>query len=148
MSARAAILTAAAALLAAAAVAGAAPRQRPGPGFAIAGRPVGTLAPGRALPIDVGLSNRRPYPLRISRITVAVRSVSGRGCAAGANFRAVPYRGRPIRLAPWATRTLAGIGIRRALWPRVAMLDTRVSQDACAGARLVLRYAGSARRAR
>lgn len=77
-----------------------------------------------------------------------IRRVNRPGCGARANFRAIPYRGRAIRLAPRATRTLQGLGIRRSVWPRVTMRDTAVAQDGCAGARLVLAFAGVARRAR
>lgn len=148
MSMRCLLLAAAGALLAAAAVADAAPGRTATAGFAISGRPAGGLVPGGSRVIDLRLANRRPFPLRVTALTVAVRSVSRAGCRARANFTTRPYRGRPIVLPAKAVRTLAGLRIRRALWPRVAMRNTAARQDACAGARLSLRYAGIARRAR
>lgn len=148
MSARTLVLAAAGALVAAAAVADAAPRKPAPAGFSVSGRPVGRLVPGRSLPIDLRLENRRPFALRVTVLTVAVRAAARPGCAPRANFAARPYRGRPLLVPPRAVRTLSGLGVSRSLWPRVAMRDTAVSQDACAGARVTLRYAGVARRAR
>jgi hypothetical protein len=147
MSAHMLVLAAAAALLVAAAVADAAPRPS-AVGFAVSGRPAGRLVPGGALPIDLRLANHRPYALRVTALRVAVAGVSRPGCGARANFATRPYRGRPIVIPPKSARTLAGLGLPPALWPRVAMRDTAGSQDACAGARLSLRYSGTARRAR
>jgi hypothetical protein len=147
MSARMLVLAAAGALLTAAAVADAAPRPS-AVGFAVSGRPAGRLVPGGELPIDLRLINRRPYALRVTALRVAVAAVSRAGCLARANFATRAYRGRPIVLPARAARTLTGLGVPRSLWPRVAMRDTAGRQDACAGARLSLRYTGSARRAR
>lgn len=148
MSTRTLVLAAAGALVAAAAVADAAPRRTAAAGFTVSGRATGRLVPGAALPIDLRLTNRRAYALSVTALTVVVRAVGRPGCGVRANFATRPYRGRPIVLPPRAARTLAALGISRALWPRVAMRDTRVSQDACAGARLSLRFGGLARRAR
>jgi hypothetical protein len=148
MSARALVLAAAGALFVAAAVADASARRPAAAGLTISGRASGRLVPGGALPIDLRLTNRRPYALRVRALTVAVRAASRRGCAARANFATLPYRGRPVVLPARATRTLAALRIRRALWPRIVMRDRAVSQDACAGARLTLRYAGVAGRTR
>lgn len=148
MSARTLVLAAAGGLLVAAAVADAAPRGRTAPGFAVSGTPAGRLAPGRGVPIDLRLANRRAYALRITALTVAVRAASRPGCGVRANFAARAYRGRPIVVPAKAVRTLRGLRIPRALWPRIAMRDLGAAQDACAGARLSLRYAGVARRAR
>lgn len=147
MSARILVLAAAGALLVAATAADAASRARAA-GFTVSGRPAGRLAPGRSFPIDVRLVNRRRFAIRVTAVGVAVRAVSRRGCRPRANFVTRPYRGRPIVLPPHAARTLAGLGVRRALWPRIGMRDTAARQDACAGARLALRYSGVARRAR
>lgn len=148
MSARILALAAAGALVAAAAVADAAPRRSVAAGFTISGRPAGSLAPGGSRPIDLRLTNRHPFALRVTALTVAVSAAGRPGCAPRANFAARPYSGRPFVLPAKAARTLRGLGIRRPLWPRVAMRDTAAAQDACAGARLTLRYAGAARRAR
>jgi hypothetical protein len=121
-----------------------------GPGIAVAGRPSGALVPGRRVPIDLRLTDRRPFAVRITRLVVTVRGVTPRrGCAALRNFRALPFRGRsPIVLHPGRSRTLAQLGYPAARWPGVAMLDTRSDQAACRGAHVALAYAATARRAR
>lgn len=148
MTARILILAAAGALVAAVAVADAAPRKPAPAGFLVSGRPAGSLAPGGSVSIDLRLSNRRPFALRVTALTVAVRAASRPGCTPRANFATRPYGGRPVVVPPKAVRTLSGLRIGRRLWPRVVMRDTAARQDACAGARLSLRFAGVARRAR
>jgi len=119
------------------------------PAVAIAGRPSGRLAPGGRVRIDLRLTDRRPFALRITRLVVTVRGVTPRGCAARRNFRALPFRGRsPIVLRPGRSRTLAQLGYADARWPGVAMLDTGSDQAACKGAHVALAYVATARRAR
>jgi hypothetical protein len=151
-AATAAALIAAASLAAAGAAVAAArgAHHVAGPGIAIAGRPQGRLAPGRALPIDLRLTDRRPFAIRVTRLTVSVRSVTPRpGCAARRNFRALQFRGRhPLVLRPGRPRTLAQLGYPVAAWPRVQMLDTSFDQTACARVKVALAYTATGRRAR
>jgi len=148
VSVRILLLAAAGALVLAAAAADAAPRKPAPAGFRVSGRAAGRLAPGGSLSIDLRLRNRRPFALRITALTVAVRAASRPGCRPRANFATRPYRGRPVVLPAKAVRTLSGLHISRGLWPQVIMRDTAARQDACAGARLSLRFAGVAGRAR
>jgi hypothetical protein len=109
--------------------------------------PSGRLAPGGRVPIDLRLTDRRPFALRITRLVVTVRGVTPRGCAPRRNFRAFPFRGRtPIVLRPGRSRTLAQLGYPAARWPGVAMIDTASDQAACRGARVALAYVATARR--
>ncbi len=131
------------------ATAAGAKHRAPAPGIAVAGRPTGKLAPGVRLPLNLRLTDRRPFALRVTRLVVTVRGVTRPGCAARRNFRALPFRGRyPIRLRPGRSRTLAQLGYPAARWPAVAMLDTVADQTACRGAQVALAYAATARRAR
>ena len=84
------------------------------------------------------------------RVTVSIRAkTSRRGCDARRNFRVRPLLLRhALRLGPGRSRTLVQLGYGRGLWPRIVMRDTPVNQAACAGARVALRYAATARRAR
>jgi hypothetical protein len=148
MTARMLILAAAGTLVVAAAVADAAQRTPASPGFTLAGRAAGRLVPGGSLSIDLRLRNRRPFALRVTALTVAVRAASRPGCTPRANFTTRRYRGRPVVVPAKAVRTLSGLRISRRLWPRVVMRDTAARQGACAGALLSLRFAGVARRAR
>ena len=150
---RAAAIGLAACLLVAAAGAAAAASAHHRParaGLGIAGRPAGRLAPGAGVPIDLRLTNRRRFVLRVIRVTVSIRAkTSRRGCDARRNFRVRPLTLRhALRLGPGRSRTLAQLGYGRRLWPRIVMRDTPVNQAACAGARVALRYAATARRAR
>ena len=150
---RAAAIGLAACLLVAAAGAAAAASAHRRParaGLGIAGRPAGRLSPGAGVPIDLRLTNRRRFALRVIRVTVSIRAkTSRRGCDARRNFRVRPLRLRhALRLGPGRSRTLAQLGYGRGRWPRIVMRDTAVNQAACAGARVALRYAATARRAR
>ena len=119
------------------------------PGFEIRGNLGRPLAPAVSQPLNLRLTNRQRFGLRILRLTIAV-SVDARhaaaGCRASANFTVTPLarRAYPIRLGPRRTRTLRALGVKRL--PRVTMRNLLTSQDACKGARLKLRYTGRAQR--
>ncbi|HEY3765289.1 MAG TPA: hypothetical protein VGL44_09025 [Gaiellales bacterium] len=133
---------------AAAAAAGSAHHPAP-PALGVAGRPAGLLAPGRAVPIELALTNRRRFAVRVTRVVVSIGRTSVRGCGLRSNFRVRQLRlRRPIGLRPRSTRTLAQLGYGRVLWPRLVMLDTAANQDACADARVHLVYSAAGRRAR
>jgi hypothetical protein len=116
----------------------------------IAGRPAGRLAPGTGIPIDLRLTNRRRFPLRVMRVTVSIRAKTSRpACDARRNFGVRPLMLRhALTLPPGRSRTLAQLGYSRGRWPRIVMRDTRRDQATCAGARVALRYTATARRAR
>ena len=117
--------------------------------FEIAGRLPRPLVPGASQPLNLRLTNRRRFGLRITRLTVGV-TVDARhaaaGCSSSANFRVMRLAkgAYPIRLRPRSTRTLRGLGVRRL--PLVVMRNLATNQDACQGARLSFRYKGRARR--
>ena len=134
----------------AAAAASAAHRRPARAALGIAGRPAGRLSPGIGVPIDLRLTNRRRFALRVIRVTVSIRAkTSRRGCDTRRNFRVRPLMLRhPLRLGPGRSRTHAQLGYGRGRWPRIVMRDTPVNQAACAGARVALRYVATAWRAR
>ena len=119
------------------------------PAFHIDGRLPRPLVPGASQPLNLRLTNRRRFGLRITRLTVGV-TVDARyvaaGCRSSANFRVMQLaRGAyPIRLRPRGRRTLRRLGVRQL--PRVVMRNLASNQDACKGARLKFSYAGRARR--
>jgi hypothetical protein len=124
--------------------------KRRGPSaFKIAGKLPRPLVPGTSQSLNLRLTNRRRFGLRITKLTVRVtvdaRHVAA-GCRRAPNFKVTPLAraAYPIRLRPRVTRTLRAVGIRRL--PRVAMRNLATNQDACKGARLTFRYAGRARR--
>ncbi|MEA2126908.1 MAG: hypothetical protein QOI80_3690 [Solirubrobacteraceae bacterium] len=110
----------------------------------IQGRAPTPLRPGLSLRLDLGLHNRRPFAVRVTRVRVRVR-VDRRhrlaGCDTRRDFavRQLPRRSYPIRLPARTTRSLSQLHV--SAFPSVRMLNppTR-NQDACKGARLRLRY--------
>ncbi|HEX2902067.1 MAG TPA: hypothetical protein VHO01_01310 [Jatrophihabitans sp.] len=123
-----------------------APNPAPAPsevGFTLAGRPAGQLAPGLSLPIDVQLDNSGSTALTVSSIVVTAAGTSRAGCGLD-NFTVTQYTGRyPLRLAARSDNTLSSLGIPRASWPKLTMLNLPVNQDGCKGVIVRLRFAGS-----
>ncbi len=107
------------------------------------------LRPGTSQAVDVRLTNPYRYSLAVTAITVAV-VVDPTHARAGRDgrrdFRSIgmPPRSYPIRV--WARRTVSLRQLRVRRLPRVAMVARPRNQDACKGARLTLRFAGSAHR--
>jgi hypothetical protein len=111
--------------------------------FGIVGRAMAPLLPGGpAVPIDLTLGNPNATALRVRSVTMRVASAVPAGCASAivvaAQLAATPTI--PAR----ATRSLGALGVPRAAWPRLAMLDTGADQTACADARIALGFTGRA----
>jgi hypothetical protein len=119
------------------------------------------LFPGGAQALDLALTNRAGVALAVTRLRVRLsvdRAHRRAGCSARRDFvvgrlprSAFPIRlpgrrsGRTGRPVP-TTRTLTALGLRTLPW--VGMRDlAAANQDACKGARLRLRFSGSARKA-
>lgn len=120
--------------------------------FAISGKLAGPLRPGASRALNLRLANRRPFTLWVTRLRIRV-SVDRRhrraGCTARRDLavRQLPRRAYPLKLPARRARRLGRLRVRRL--PRVAMRNLRtVNQDACKGAKLRLRYTGTARRTR
>lgn len=117
--------------------------------FKITGTLARPLYPGAVVPLDLRLSNRHRWDLRIVRVSVAVTVDAAHeraGCSREAHFRQLPMsQGTyPLRLRARSTRTLRQLGVTRL--PQVSMLDLPFDQHACRGATFRLRYAGRAAR--
>jgi hypothetical protein len=117
--------------------------------FRIGGDSVKPLAPGSSAPINVTFTNLRGSTLVVERLRVRVRAVSAPNadadhpCSrADFNVRQVPA-GFSVRVGPNATRSLQGLDVPVASWPRVRMVNRPVNQDGCKGASLSLSYGGS-----
>jgi hypothetical protein len=118
----------------------------------ISGRLARPLRPGTSGRLDLRLANRRPFAVWVTRLRIRV-SVDRRhrraGCSARRDFavRQLSRRAHPLRLPARRARRLSRLRVKRL--PGVAMRNLRtVNQDACKGAKLRLRYTGTARRAR
>ena len=110
----------------------------------VSGRISAPLHPGRFAPVDLRLSNRYPFALRITRIDVRVsidRDHRRLGCRARRDFFVwqLPSSAYPVRIPARRTATLSDLGVRSV--PLVTMRNLQtVNQDGCQGARLHLRY--------
>jgi hypothetical protein len=98
-------------------------------GFVVSGH-VTRLYPGRRARMKVHVRNRKPFAIRVTRISVTVRSRT-HGCS-GRNVRVRPFRGR-LRVKARG---------RRLLRMRVRMI--RAAPNACQGVRFTLRFHGRA----
>src|SRR6476659_4197590 len=106
-----------------------------------AGQPLYPGAP--AVPIDLGFTNPNSFPITVSRVTVTVRGTTNPACGRS-TFVNRRQLGVAVRL-PAATRTsLSRLGVSSSAWPRLAMVASPMSQDACQNAFLHLTYAGKA----
>ena len=120
--------------------------------FSIRGNLHVPMRPGASQAINLVLTNRLPFALRVTRLKVRLRidrRHSRAGCSVRRDFRAVQLKRRayPIRLRARRRRSLLGLRVRRRNLPRVTMINRHDSnQDACKGAKLRLAYSGTARR--
>jgi hypothetical protein len=117
--------------------------------FRISGDTVEPISPGVMVPIDLRISNRHDVTLSVTRLVVAMGQVTApnadarRPCSV-ADFALVQVRGAlHLPLAAHSTKALGDLGVDRATWPRVGMVDRPVNQDGCKGASLTLSYTGS-----
>lgn len=113
------------------------------PNFPIAGTPDRSLAPGApAGAINLALTNPFSAAMTVSGIGVTVTGTNKPGCTA-ANYSVSSYAGpATVTVPPNSTRTLQQLGVARAQWPQVQMLNLTTNQDACKGAAVALQYSG------
>jgi len=124
---------------------------RPGQGkpFTISGDLSEPLAPGTTLPLDLTFTNPNPVPVTLTALAVSISRLDDAhtaACPIAANYVVTPFRGDlpTIVLPANGHATLSSLGIDRALWPQVGMLDTDFVQNGCLGAKLTLAYTGTA----
>ena len=100
-------------------------------------------------PLDLSLTNPNDSAMSVTDLRVRVQKVSAPNadaahpCAAGDFAVAQGSSSRKITLAARATRTLSNLGLPRASWPHVGMLNRPANQDGCKGASLTLAYTAS-----
>ncbi len=115
--------------------------------FLIRGDLTTPLYPGVGGPLDLILTNRHIFDVRVVSLRVRVQALTTRpSCRGDVNYTATQYRGRyPLLLAP-GTTALSSLVADSSLWPRVSMTDLPVNQDACKRAVVSLEYSGLATR--
>lgn len=117
--------------------------------FRISGDAAGPLSPGRAAPIDVELTNPAEGQLRVTALRVQVQAVTAPNADERHPCSPLDYAvsqvpsGFAVTVPAQATRSLSGLGVPEAAWPRVHMIDAPVNQDGCKGASVTLSYVGS-----
>jgi hypothetical protein len=117
--------------------------------FEITARPGQPVAPGGATTLDLALVNRRPRPLSVTSVVVRLAAVVAPGTdpahpCDGRDFTVQQLSAAvPLVVPAGASVRLSDLGVPRAAWPRVAMVDRPVNQDGCKGASLRLEYAAT-----
>jgi hypothetical protein len=112
--------------------------------FKISGDAAAPLYPGgAAAPVDLGFTNPNTFAITVSDVAVKVAGSSSAACGAS-NFAVGSQFAGEVRLAPGETKSLSQLGIPQANWPRVAMVNSPSSQNACESASVQLSYTGEA----
>jgi hypothetical protein len=122
-----------------------------GPRFKVSGNVIGRLHPGAATRVRLKVANPNGFAIVVKSLgatTSVDRAHARSGCRAQENFFLAPGSRprRPLRLRPHAV--VRFVGVRAARAPQVVMRDLKSNQDACKGARITLRYRGTAVRVR
>lgn len=112
--------------------------------FPIEGTPDRVLAPGsEPAAIDLELTNPFGAPMTVTALGVDLTSTDKPGCTT-ADYAVAGYSGPlPLTIPANSTRSLSSLGVPRAQWPSVRMLNLPTNQDACKGAVVQLAYSGA-----
>ncbi|UKA49796.1 hypothetical protein LFT48_20595 [Arthrobacter sp. FW305-123] len=118
--------------------------------FGVTGTVLGPLAPGISQPVDLKITNGNVKAIDVTNLSVAISQVVRTPAAIAANlpcttadYKLTQYSGTyPLTVEP-GSRSLSGMGVSQASWPRITMLDTAQLQDGCKGATLRLTYSGT-----
>jgi hypothetical protein len=115
--------------------------------FMVGGDLTSPLAPGVSEPLDMTFTNPSSSPITIAVGGIASANITitpnQAGCGAS-NFEVSQGLARAVTIpADQATPiSLSALGVPRADWPVITMIDTTTNQDACEGATLTLTYSG------
>jgi uncharacterized protein YaiE (UPF0345 family) len=116
--------------------------------FSIDGNTAEPISPGVMAPLNLKFTNPNAAPMSVTNLAVRVLRVSApkaddaHPCSV-ADFVVDQATGLKIHVAPRATNTLGSLGLARAKWPKVGLLNTTANQDGCKGATLRLAYTAS-----
>lgn len=118
--------------------------------FTVSGTATEPISPGVDTPLNLRLTNPHEVPMSVTAIGVKVQKVSAPNanyahpCAVGDFTVGQAASGIKITVAARTTSTLSSLGLPRATWPTVGMLDRPANQDGCKGSSLTLGYVASA----
>lgn len=118
--------------------------------FTISGNLGTQLTPGATVPLNLFIDNPNNKTLALSSLSVAITAINrtpaavaaGLPCTA-ADYVVTNYSGAYPLTIPVGTNSLESLRIAKALWPKIAMLDTTLNQDGCKGATLQFSYSGA-----
>ena len=111
-------------------------------GVSLSGDAPVTLLPGTTSTIDLRIANPTGDPVTVESTSTTI-TVSDPACAPS-NFTMVHELQAPATVPPGTSATLSELGVPRADWPVLAMVDTATDQDVCKGVRLDLHYQAEA----
>jgi hypothetical protein len=115
--------------------------------FRVGGNLASPLYPGISQPLNLTFTNPNPMPITIARGDISARNItispSTPGCASS-NFAVAQGLIGAVTIPPGQAMpmSLSALGVPRAHWPVIKMLDTSTNQDACQDAKLTLTYTG------
>jgi len=118
-----------------------------GQNFTVGGNLTSPLYPGTSLPLDMTFTNPNSSPITIPGGGISASNITitsnASGCASS-NFTVAQGLTVAVTIpANQVTATsLSALGVPRADWPVIKMIDTNTNQDACEGAKLTLTYSG------
>jgi hypothetical protein len=110
--------------------------------FTISGGLATQLTPGTSGALNLSFGNPNQQALEIERLTVSVTGTDSAACGPD-NFTTTQYAGSYPIAIPRGNSHLSHARAA-ATWPRVAMIDKPVNQDACKGVTVHLAYTGTA----
>ena len=116
--------------------------------FTISGTPQAQPAPGATVPVRLALTNPNAFPITVDHLTVqvtdiATRDDAGADCGHG-NFVVHQFTGSyGFKVAATRTSNLGELGIRKAQWPQLTMINSALNQDACKNAVITLTVTGT-----
>lgn len=114
--------------------------------FTIAGTASKVLYPGTRSSIDLAFTNTTGTAITLpaGAIAITINSPRPTTCPASPNFLVDHTLTATITIPPHVTGdSLSDMGVKTASWPVISMVTTHVTQDACQGMALSLRYAAT-----
>jgi hypothetical protein len=115
--------------------------------FAVGGNLTSPLYPGTGQPLDLTFTNPSSSPITIASGGISASNITitsdAPGCASS-NFAVTKGLTAAVTIPAGQStpESLSALGVPRAAWPVISMIETNTNQDACEGAKLTLTYSG------
>jgi hypothetical protein len=117
--------------------------------FGIGGDTTQTMSPGMTVRVDVTMTNPNDRAMTVSGLVITVDRVAApradrlHPCSVDDFTVEQPEVDLRATVPANTFRSLSGLGVDQARWPRVGMVNRSVNQDGCKGALVTLAYSGS-----